>query len=116
MWDLEPPLACLADVLRVHEWSYLNRIRTICESLPALPTALGRLDADTAVSRWSYQAALRAAGAACKAVDAVVSGKVSSGENHQLEEQNKDVTATIDGAISQSTLQHEFSPTGCFTR
>eukprot|EP00803_Ostreobium_quekettii_P003057 evm.model.scf_177.4 EVM.evm.TU.scf_177.4 scf_177:18001-33099(-) len=74
-WDMEPPLAEMADVLRVHDWTYVNQIKLFCQSLPQSPVTVGRLDSDTALSHGSFRAALRAAGAACKAVDALVTGK-----------------------------------------
>ena len=47
-----------------------------CSAIDDLPSALGRLDADTAISRHSYLAALKAAGAVCAGVDRVMAGKV----------------------------------------
>jgi acetoin utilization deacetylase AcuC-like enzyme len=46
----------------------------MCSQLPDHPTAITHLDADTTMSRWSFEAALRAAGSVCEAVDKVVSG------------------------------------------
>ncbi|CAH0515551.1 unnamed protein product [Peronospora belbahrii] len=113
-WDLEIKRADIADILRVHEFSYVNRIRQKCSSLAAsvvgerhdnlendgmdgtshdqflrpfdLTSASGAddtkechstlsLDSDTALSARSFDAATRAAGAVCKAVDEVVAGK-----------------------------------------
>jgi len=52
--------AALADVLRVHEWSYVRRVQARCEQLQGSSLAL--LDGDTAVCGLSFQAALHAAG------------------------------------------------------
>jgi len=46
----------------------------LCSSIPDHPNVITHLDADTAVSRWSFEAALRAAGSVCEAVDKVVAG------------------------------------------
>ena len=52
----------------------MEKISNLCLSIPDHPNAITNLDADTAVSRWSFEAALRAAGSVCEAVDKVVSG------------------------------------------
>lgn len=67
----EAPRATLEQIRRVHPEPYPARI------LAAVPEGAGfaRIDADTVVSRASGEAALRAAGAACAAVDAVVAGE-----------------------------------------
>ena len=64
------PLAAQADILRCHPQAYIDRIRL---AEPASGTE--QLDADTWMSRGSYQAALRAVGGACAAVDAVLAGQ-----------------------------------------
>jgi acetoin utilization deacetylase AcuC-like enzyme len=46
----------------------------MCSSIPDHPSAIAHLDADTTMSRWSFEAALRAAGSVCEAVDKVVAG------------------------------------------
>jgi acetoin utilization deacetylase AcuC-like enzyme len=43
-------------------------------AIPDHPNAIAHLDPDTAVSRWSFEAAMRAAGSLCEAVDRVVAG------------------------------------------
>lgn len=47
----------------------------MASSIPDVPSGLRHLDADTAISRWSFEAAMRAAGSVCQAVDAVVNGE-----------------------------------------
>eukprot|EP00536_Pseudo-nitzschia_multiseries_P008862 jgi/Psemu1/257624/estExt_Genewise1Plus.C_2340034 len=69
-----PPRAALVDVLKCHEYSYVESISQMCSSIPDHPSAVANLDADTTMSRWSFEAALRAAGSVCEAVDKVVSG------------------------------------------
>ena len=66
----EAPLAETAQIERLHDAGYVARV------LAAVP-AEGRvnLDPDTVVSPGSGEAALRAAGAVCAAVDAVVAGE-----------------------------------------
>ncbi len=67
----EAPLAERAQIERVHDPAY---VRAVLEAIPRS----GRvgLDPDTIVSPGSGEAALRAAGAICGAVDAVVAGEV----------------------------------------
>ncbi len=64
------PLAAQADILRCHPQAYIDRIRL---AEPASGTV--QLDSDTWMSPGSYQAALRAVGGACAAVDAVLAGQ-----------------------------------------
>lgn len=66
----EAPLATLDQVRRVHPEPYTSRI------LNAVPAeGYARLDSDTVVSPASGEAALRGAGAACAAVDALLAGE-----------------------------------------
>ncbi|KAJ0401781.1 hypothetical protein P43SY_006035 [Pythium insidiosum] len=89
-WDYDIPRADIADILRVHEYRYVQRLRRACEGLPstkirgsdrdddddddARAPKTFVLDPDTALSRQSYDAATRAAGAVCRAVDEVIKG------------------------------------------
>ena len=69
----EAQLCDEAEILRCHPEAYLERIKA------AIPEAgLRALDADTHVSPGSLEAALRAVGGICEAVDAVVAGEVSN--------------------------------------
>lgn len=61
------PIANDADILRCHPADYLARVRA---ASPA--TGWAQLDGDTYLSPGSVEAALRAAGGACAAVDAVM--------------------------------------------
>jgi acetoin utilization deacetylase AcuC-like enzyme len=54
--ELEAPRAAIADLERVHDASYIEHIRLLCDA------GGGMLDYDTVVSPASYEAALRAAG------------------------------------------------------
>lgn len=106
-WDHDIERADIAEILRVHEYHYVDRVRHKCASLAAsvmskTPVvsrndgarhdqlkstsysgiddaeechATFSLDFDTALSVRSFDAATRAAGAVCKAVDEVVAGK-----------------------------------------
>jgi acetoin utilization deacetylase AcuC-like enzyme len=66
----EAPQASLDQVSRAHPGSYVEDI------LAAMPKAgYRRIDADTVMSPASGEAALRAAGAACAAVDALMAGE-----------------------------------------
>ncbi|CEG45202.1 histone deacetylase [Plasmopara halstedii] len=109
-WEEDIERADIADILRVHEYNYVDLLRQNCASLATFvgnekhntskfglsnhilpdeansavscslddagkrPTTF-MLDSDTALSACSYDAAIRAAGAVCKAVDEVIAGK-----------------------------------------
>jgi acetoin utilization deacetylase AcuC-like enzyme len=65
----EAPRADLEDIARVHPRPFIERV------LGAVPkTGHAALDADTVLSPRSGEAALRAAGAVCAAIDAVIAG------------------------------------------
>ena len=66
----EAPLAEKAQIARVHPQRFVD---WVLEQIP--DDGLAGLDADTIVSPGSGEAALRAAGAVCAAVDAVVTGE-----------------------------------------
>ncbi|TWT43082.1 Histone deacetylase-like amidohydrolase [Thalassoglobus neptunius] len=59
-------------VLKVHEADYLKELKRTCRD------GGGRLDPDTVASPESYSTALLAAGAACNAVDRVISGEAAN--------------------------------------
>jgi acetoin utilization deacetylase AcuC-like enzyme len=70
---VEAPLAAEAEILRCHPQAYVDRVRA------AVPAAgWVSLDADTHLSPGSLRAALRAAGAATKAVDMVIAGEAAN--------------------------------------
>lgn len=73
-WYTDVRRAALSDVLKVHEYLYIERTSKLCAATPDHPRAIQTLDADTTVSHWSFEAALRAAGSVCEAVDKVVAG------------------------------------------
>lgn len=75
-WDERSQPGCMADILRVHDWSYVRSIQHLCASIPDVPSVVGHLDADTAISHGTFRAAQVAAGGICRAVDQVVSGQV----------------------------------------
>ena len=76
----EAPRAERAQLERVHGKSYVDEV------LSAVPeSGLVNLDPDTAVSPGSGEAALRAAGAVCAAVDAVMAVTKIAGPLHRLE-------------------------------
>ena len=69
----EPPRASREQLERVHDAGFVEQI------LAAVPaTGYRRIDADTVMSPGSGEAALRAAGAACAAVDAVLAGEAAN--------------------------------------
>ena len=73
-WQGEARRAAISDVLKCHEYEYVEKISRMCSTIPDFPGGIAHLDADTAISRWSFEAALRAAGSVCEAVDRVING------------------------------------------
>jgi acetoin utilization deacetylase AcuC-like enzyme len=72
-WEVcEAPAASEEQLLRVHSPAHLDRIRHACASGRAL-------DPDTPVVPASWEAALRAAGAACALAEALLSGEATTG-------------------------------------
>ena len=69
----EAPLATDEQLSRVHPRDYVRAIREIAPSAGTV-----HLDPDTAMNRWTLQAALRAAGAGVMATDLVLKGEVKS--------------------------------------
>lgn len=69
------PLADTADILRNHTPGALALVR---DHVPAMPGDYYPLDGDTSLCHYSYQAALRAAGAAVAATDAVIAGSIDN--------------------------------------
>ncbi|MFO1185196.1 MAG: histone deacetylase family protein [Bauldia sp.] len=69
----EAPLASEEAITAVHDKEYLAAIRAL-----APLSGLVRIDADTSMSPGTFEAALRAAGAATAAVDQVMTGKATN--------------------------------------
>lgn len=65
------PMGEIGDVLRAHPRAYAERVR---DAVPSEGFAM--LDGDTFLSPGSWNAAMRAVGGACAAVDAVLGGEV----------------------------------------
>ena len=72
----DAPLAAIDDIRRVHSEAVVERIRSYLPS--KYDTGYFALDADTLINAHSWQAALRAAGAAVAATDAVIAGEFST--------------------------------------
>src|SRR5215212_10706457 len=70
--EVEAAPAPRGDVQAAHSPQHFKQVER------AVSEGLGYLDADTVVSLHSLDAALHAAGGACRAVDAVMSGEVSN--------------------------------------
>ncbi|MFO0919084.1 MAG: histone deacetylase [Planctomycetaceae bacterium] len=64
----ETRLATTAEIARSHDPAYIEQVQQRCRQAP------GRIEADTVVSRRSFDAAALAAGTALAAVDAVIQG------------------------------------------
>ena len=69
---VEAPAAPVEALERVHDAGYVAALERYCAA------GGGQLDADTIVNDCSFEAALRASGAAMAAVDAVLAGEVGS--------------------------------------
>src|SRR5689334_9726078 len=76
---VEAPLGSLDVIALCHPMEYVEAIR---EASPS--EGLVRLDADTAMSPGSYEAALRAVGGAMQAVDDVMTGKAARSEERRV--------------------------------
>ena len=74
--------ADINDVLRVHEWPWVRYLQSKCEALEEDADGvggLGNLDGDTTVSKYTFEAALAAAGSCCQAVDLIMSKEHKTG-------------------------------------
>jgi len=69
----QAPRANIVDILRVHEYTYVEKLKRFCESIPEGGT--GELDGDTTISRKSFEAAMVAAGSVVAAIDRVCGSK-----------------------------------------
>jgi acetoin utilization deacetylase AcuC-like enzyme len=74
----EAPLADIADIERIHTANAIALIRDHTAALVASGEKHYSLDGDTSINAHSWQAALRAAGAAVAATDAVISGELEN--------------------------------------
>lgn len=74
----EAPVADVADIRRVHTEAAIKRVRENAEALAPGDANYYPIDADTMLNAYSWKAALRAAGAAIAATDAVINGEVDN--------------------------------------
>ncbi|MCZ2103018.1 MAG: histone deacetylase family protein [Comamonadaceae bacterium] len=78
----EAPLAPLADIELAHDRWYVASLRGMADRIAEEQDAGGpchaQVDPDTAMNRWTWTAALRAAGAALAATDAVIAGELEN--------------------------------------
>ena len=74
----EAPLAEIADIERIHTANAVSLIRDNVAALDESGAAHYPLDGDTSINRHSWKAALRAAGAAVAATDAVIAGELEN--------------------------------------
>lgn len=74
----EAPEADLADIARVHTAGAIARVRENVPPIGDCHSGYYPLDADTMLNAYSWKAALRAAGAAVAATDAVIAGEVDN--------------------------------------
>ncbi len=70
----DAPLATFEQLLRVHPAAHLERIKRASPEMGVV-----HLDPDTAMNPYTWQAALRAAGSGCLAVDLVMKGEIENG-------------------------------------
>jgi len=71
-WEESSRRAAIGDVLKCHEYSYVERVAKICKGITGPESAIAQIDPDTAVSRLTFESSMRAAGAVCQAVDEVM--------------------------------------------
>lgn len=74
----EAPEADVADIRRVHTEAAIARVRENAEALRSGGESYYPIDADTMLNAHSWKAALRAAGAAIAATDAVIDGEIDN--------------------------------------
>jgi len=71
----DAPLAAVEDIALIHQAESIALVR---DNIPAKPGEYFPVDADTMLNMHSWQAALRAAGAAVAATDAVIDGEINN--------------------------------------
>ncbi len=76
MDQCEAPIASREQLARAHSGFYLDEFAEIAQQVPE--GKLVQIDPDTSINEFSYQAALRSAGALVMAVDLVAGGKAPS--------------------------------------
>uniref|UniRef100_A0A7S2R760 Histone deacetylase domain-containing protein n=1 Tax=Mucochytrium quahogii TaxID=96639 RepID=A0A7S2R760_9STRA len=64
--------ANIADILRVHDYPYVQKLEKFCGELSE--NEIGELDGDTSVSQLSFEAAMYSAGSVLDAIDSVCKG------------------------------------------
>ena len=79
--NLTPIPATVEQISLIHDKKYIHNVKEACDNLiPPLPPLAkggrGELDADTVISKDSYDAALLAAGGVITGIDAVFEGKI----------------------------------------
>ncbi|WP_186764625.1 histone deacetylase family protein [Comamonas sp. NLF-7-7] len=78
----EAPAAALADIELAHDRWYVASLRGMSERIAEEKAAGGpahaQVDPDTSMNAWTWNAALRAAGAALDATDAVIAGELEN--------------------------------------
>lgn len=74
----EAPEAAVADIARVHTAEVISRVRDNAQALAVSGAGYYPLDPDTMLNAHSWTAALRAAGAAVAATDAIIDGELSN--------------------------------------
>lgn len=66
-------------VLKVHDYNYLSRVIEQAKSLEFNnPTGIVKLDRDTDISKFTWDASLLSCGSVIKAVDSVMNGEASN--------------------------------------
>lgn len=77
-WDQKSRRATMADVIKVHDWAYVLKLKNATECIEHPERDIRHLDGDTTISGGTFDAALAAAGAVCHAVDEVMSGRAKN--------------------------------------
>jgi acetoin utilization deacetylase AcuC-like enzyme len=74
-----PTPACLADILRVHDFQYVEGVKKICDDLKKENKFnVYKYDSDTCINQHSWDSAIYAAGSVIDAVDQVMSGEYNT--------------------------------------
>lgn len=81
-----PQAACLADILRVHDFKYIESIYTLCNRLKSENKAnLYKYDSDTYINKHTWDSAVYAAGCVIDAVDQIMDKeKIRNGAKNAL--------------------------------
>lgn len=71
--------ACLADILRVHDYDYIESIKKICEEFKSMnKLSIYKYDRDTYINHHTWESAIYSAGCVIETVDKVMGGEFNN--------------------------------------